>query len=260
MFRTSKLLLPLFSSIIFTGCIPENKSKDVAVVKPEKIQVQGDLSEYLQVVDNDYEITENFGGDLSIRIKAIKALPKSELAGKRASLTASLIAENGAPVSGSGIFFSEGNDKLITLLRNGSGEEIINMKALLGQYNAKDHAAKAKKFIVSSELQKNENEVEQSSKSSENSSTANDYSSNSGSENWEKLLNDYEEYVDEYIKASKKAMEGDQTALTEYMDLVKKSTDLQVTIQKAQADNKLSPEQISKLHKLIMKFGSSIKN
>lgn len=36
------------------------------------------------------------------------------------------------------------------------------------------------------------------------------------SSDWDKLLDEYEQYVDQYVKTYKKAMNGDMSAMAEY--------------------------------------------
>jgi hypothetical protein len=69
----------------------------------------------------------------------------------------------------------------------------------------------------------------------------------SDSQNWDKMLDDYEDYVDSYIKLYRKAKNGDQTALSEYPELMEKANSLQQSMAQAQNDNQLSVQQITRL-------------
>jgi len=79
-------------------------------------------------------------------------------------------------------------------------------------------------------------------------------SSTSNSENWDQMLNDYEEYVNEYLKFYKKAIAGDMSALSEYQELLDKATALETSMTAAQNDDKLSAAQISRLMKIQTKM------
>ena len=68
------------------------------------------------------------------------------------------------------------------------------------------------------------------------------------------MLDDYEDYVDEYIKFYKKAMEGDNSALTQYPALMQKATALQQSMAKAQNNNELSATQIQRMMKIQTKM------
>lgn len=77
------------------------------------------------------------------------------------------------------------------------------------------------------------------SSSDEMSSEENDeneiiYSSESDSEDWDALLESYEEYVDKYISYMKKAAKGDMNALSEYPALLEKAQEFSEKMQNAQ--------------------------
>lgn len=78
--------------------------------------------------------------------------------------------------------------------------------------------------------------------------------SESVSEDWDKMLDDYEEYVDQYVVLYKKAMKGDNSAITEYPALMEKANELQQSMEKAQNDNNLSPDQITRMTKIQTKM------
>ncbi len=79
-------------------------------------------------------------------------------------------------------------------------------------------------------------------------------SETSGSEDYDKMLDDYDEYVTEYVKFYKKAMKGDQTALAEYPEMMEKATKLQESMQEAQGNNQLSATQIGRMAKIQTKM------
>lgn len=77
---------------------------------------------------------------------------------------------------------------------------------------------------------------------------------NSENKDWDKMLDDYEEYVDEYIKFLEKAMKGDQSAMSEYPALMKKATNLQNSMEKAQSNDELTASQITRMTKIQTKM------
>ena len=66
----------------------------------------------------------------------------------------------------------------------------------------------------------------------------------SDGENWDELLNSYEKYVDQYIKSIKKIADGDISAMTEYANLIEKTTDLAGKMEKVKGQ--LSSEQMKR--------------
>ncbi|MBF2708331.1 DUF6591 domain-containing protein [Flavobacterium soyangense] len=75
-----------------------------------------------------------------------------------------------------------------------------------------------------------------------------------GSQDYDKMLDDYEEYVVEYVKFYKKAMKGDTDALSEYPAMMEKATELQKSMQEAQGNDQLSMEQITRMSKIQTKM------
>ena len=56
------------------------------------------------------------------------------------------------------------------------------------------------------------------------------------SNNWDALLDVYENYVDQYVKLYKKAMDGDMSAITEYVNLLEKAQKLSDQLDKAKGN------------------------
>lgn len=240
--------------MVLTSCGGGSKN-DVAKVKPESTSVSGDLSDYLQVVDSEYEVVDDWGGNLSIKVKATKPYEDGNIKEKEVKLSASLLGDNGMPVSGTGEFEIEYNskDKLNSLLAKGSGEEVIQLKAMLGDYKAEEHAEKAKKFSLSSTVK--EKEVSSSSSSSSSHNSSDDYgttNSSGSNEDWDAVLDDYEEYVDKYIKFYKKAMKGDMDAMSEYPALMEKATSLSEKLESAKGD--MTAKQVGRMAKIQTKM------
>lgn len=61
-------------------------------------------------------------------------------------------------------------------------------------------------------------------------------STSSDSEDWDALLDSYEQFVDKYIRYVKKAAKGDMTALAEYPSLMQKTQEFSDRLQTAQGD------------------------
>ena len=79
--------------------------------------------------------------------------------------------------------------------------------------------------------------------------------SSSGSEDWDELLDSYENYVDKYISYMKKAAKGDMTALAEYPSLMEKAQDYSDKLQKAQGE--MSTSQWARYNKITMKMAKA---
>lgn len=268
--KNIKLYLVVLASILFFASCGGEEEQIPAKVKPERLSISGPLGEYLEIVNNEYEIIDDWGGKLSIKVKSIGTIPDEFLKDKEFNLTVSILGENGMPVSGIEDFdLSGSDDKVISLLEGNSTEEVISFSTLLGGYHAREHNEKAKKFSVSSTLKDKEESVviysnsdneetfnnEQSDDFSSDIQENENIASSTSNEDWDAILKSYEEYIDQYIKLIKKAKDGDISAMTEYVEMMEKATDLAEKLKNAGDD--LSPSQIAKFTKLQMKLANA---
>lgn len=94
--------------------------------------------------------------------------------------------------------------------------------------------------------------------------TNNDYTENedlddwdepTGSEDWDALLQSYEQYVDKLIAFTKKAEEGDLTAVAEYPTLLMKAEEFSKKL--ANAKGEMSASQWSRYYKITLKMSNA---
>jgi hypothetical protein len=71
---------------------------------------------------------------------------------------------------------------------------------------------------------------------------------------YDKVLDDYDQYVTEYVKFYKKAMKGDNSAMSEYPIIMEKATELQKSMGEAQGNNELSIEQSRRMSEIQNKM------
>lgn len=83
-------------------------------------------------------------------------------------------------------------------------------------------------------------------------------SESSDGEDWDSLLDSYEEYVDMYISLLKKASAGDLSAVSEYTSYMSKAQE--VSQKMANATSKLSPAQLSRFNKINQKMLQAAQN
>lgn len=84
----------------------------------------------------------------------------------------------------------------------------------------------------------------------------NNYSNDdSGSEDWDSILDSYEEYVDKYISLAKKAASGDASAMSEYAELADDAQELSSKLSKAKSE--LSSSQLSRYTKITQKMANA---
>ena len=75
------------------------------------------------------------------------------------------------------------------------------------------------------------------------------------SNNWDKILDNYEIYVDRYIQLAKKAQNGDISAISEYAQCLEKAEELQKQLENA--DSNLSTNQLNRFNKIIAKLATA---
>lgn len=77
-------------------------------------------------------------------------------------------------------------------------------------------------------------------------------SSSSSSQDWDAMLDSYEEYVDNYISLLKKAANGDRSAMAEYPALMKKAQEFSNKMKNAQGS--MSASQLARYTKISTKM------
>ena len=80
------------------------------------------------------------------------------------------------------------------------------------------------------------------------------YTSNESSD-WDKVLSEYESFVDSYVKLIKKAQSGDVSALTESAEILTKANALSSKL--SNAKGKMSASQVAKFVKLQSKIATA---
>ena len=82
-----------------------------------------------------------------------------------------------------------------------------------------------------------------------------DSENSSDSEDWDAMLDSYEEYVDKYISCAKKASSGDMAALQEYASLMEKAQEISDKMDDAK--DEMSASQWARYMKITNKMASA---
>jgi type IV secretory pathway component VirB8 len=80
--------------------------------------------------------------------------------------------------------------------------------------------------------------------------------SSSQSNNWDALLDEYEDYMTQAVKMAKKAQSGDMCVMTEYASLLEKAQSLQKKLESA--ENDMTPAQVARLNKIATKLSQQM--
>lgn len=238
----------IFSAVIFIlascGAKKKKEIKDIEV-KASTVKIEGYLGDYLEVVDGSYTATNDkgmiFNWVIKVKVKAKKVFESDSYAlsdGNDGPLILSLTDAGGTPLAGFDDFRSSYSDdsKLKDLLKNGNGEVSINFSKIHA-YGVESYPENTAGFIVSSE---------------DRDAPKN----NTGSSDYDKLLDDYEDYVDSYLKLLKKANDGDASAIAEYPKVYEKAVKLGDDLEAAKGN--MSNKQIERFSKILSKMGTAI--
>lgn len=107
-------------------------------------------------------------------------------------------------------------------------------------------------FLFDGNLKNTEAEKTQVSYTSSTTHEKTGVSEKKSGNNWDSVLDDYEEYFDQYVKLLKKAKNGDVSALTEYAKMLEKAQSIGNKLERAKGD--LTANQSTRFLKIQQKL------
>jgi len=263
------LALPLASGLTSCSVPPPKDEREAVTVKAAGVKVSGDLEGFLEVVPGDYFLTPTQelmqAYQTRLRLRVIRPLP-ADVAEKRTigTLSMELSDSKGSPVPGVAaleidkILSSEDVDRLMAALRKGEGEVTVTF-ALPDEYgNDKEVVAEAlaaaKSFTIGSVLKDRETPKSDGDDLSESAPSTDEASATrtTSDADWDRMLADYEAYTSAYIRAMKKAGQGDMSAVTEYTDIMSKATTLAEDMERLEGE--ATPAQLARFVKAQARF------
>ncbi|MBI9055112.1 MAG: hypothetical protein JEY96_14920 [Bacteroidales bacterium] len=239
-----KKVIFLISTVVLLGACSGGGSKQPAKLsaelKPYQIEIKGYLGDYLQVFDGMYKVESVKDGMLStwvvkIKVNSIQTYLEDDYGlqdGNGGPLMIDLCDEQGMPLNGFEALRSEYTEdvKIEEVLKYLGSEDWIMFRKYQDLYS-KTLPDNISTFSVYSE------KIEKRETSSSTTSTkAKTTSSTTGSGDWDAILDDYEDYMDKYIKLIKKANEGDVSAVSEYISIYQKAATLSEKLSNANDD------------------------
>jgi hypothetical protein len=235
---TTILGVIIFASVIFTSCKEGAKKDESVKIKPKTTIIKGDLGDYFEVVDKEYEIKKNEGEIFTLITVEVKRNNKDftfpttninpfgtnggedyhvgfgiELLGESGPITVVPATADGM----GGPYDSEDVTGLMSLKKGETGYIRWSVKNLDG----------LKSFQLSSALQKEEH-----------SASSDDSGDDSG--DCDQFCSDYEAFADEYVALMKKykANTSDASILSEYTEMMSKASEMQESSKDCAADTK----------------------
>ncbi len=254
-------------AISLTACSAGGK------LTPTSKKVNGPLGKFFEVVERDYKMTEyELVYELSVEFKRIaKGGPTDASWSSKPTFTVELLDEDGNSITSehTDVVFSEkqleavfslGIDETATItfrffknMTKGAVKFKVSSKWLDG--DGSDNSSEVD-LVETTEGDLSDIEVDDDSYSDDNDSDSDvDTSSSSGSEDWNALLDSYENYVDKYISYMKKAAKGDMSALSEYPSLMEKAQEFSDKMKNAQGE--MSSSQWARYMKITTKMSKA---
>ncbi len=240
-------------------------------IKPGSTSLQGDLATYYEVVDKEYTFIGY--GDITIDFKKVKdGLPApwhssmkygpySDPTYYQLKFTITFLDENGNILEEKELG-SEASEKLANL-QNGDSTKVVL------SWIGKSARRKAKTFTVTGTFERGEQSRFSSSSESTEPSTemadaiseisteeSTEDNSSSSSEDYDAVLDEYEEYTNKLLSMLKKVEAGDMSAYADYMGLVESRTSLDKKL--ANAKKEMTTAQAARFLRIQAKYLKAI--
>ena len=240
-------------------------------IKPGSTSLQGDLATYYEVVDKEYTFIGY--GDITIDFKKVKdGLPAPWHSSMKygpyddptyyqLKFIITFLDENGNILEEKELG-SEASEKLANL-QNGDSTKVVL------SWIGKSARRKAKTFTVRGTFERGEQSRFSSSSESTEPSTemtdaiseisteeATEDNSSSSSEDYDAVLDEYEEYTNKLLSMLKKVEAGDMSAYADYMGLVESRTSLDKKL--ANAKKEMTTAQAARFLRIQAKYLKAI--
>lgn len=219
------------------------------VVKPTSSKINGPLSKYFEVVDRDYKLSDD---KLTVEFKRIaEGGPTDASWDSEPTFTVELLDDAGNSISSSSTSIIISREQLEGVFALGVDETA----SITFEFD--DDTKGAVKFKVTSKW---DEEAQSSGPVDDTLAVADTSGAEVGgdaqsSNNWDSTLDEYESFVDQYIKFYKKAQSGDMSAMSEYAECLEKAQSLQSKLENAKSD--LTPAQAARLAKIGAKLAKA---
>ena len=224
--KVLKYFLMVVLTVCLTSCGSKNRSgsKESFDVTVDNTTIGGKLSQYFSLEDKTYKYNKGIIDKVTVELTCIEPLPEN----LKAYIGVEVLDEDGTVISAGKPDAWSFND--YEVLRQASPGQTVTIEIENHQNVGEEKPAKIRLSSIVEEEEPSGSSS--SSESSDDSSVSSDdssdedesiSSSSSGSQDWDALLNSYEQYVDKYISYMKKAAKGDMSALAEYPALMEKA-------------------------------------
>ena len=252
--NTFKLFMVAFWALAIVSC-GGKKGGDSFEVSVDNTTIGGKLSSYFTLVDKTYKYKKGIIDEVNVELQCIEPLPEN----LKAYIAVEVLDEDGNVISAGKADAWSFSD--YDVLRQASSGQTVTIKIENHENVGEEIPAKIR---LSSIVEEDDKINGSNSLTSEESSSDDDVASildesdddiistSSGSEDWDNLLQSYEQYVDKYISYLKKASKGDMSALSEYPALMEKAQKFSDKMKNAESS--MSASQWAKYNEITQKM------
>lgn len=242
-------------ALVFASC-GSSKSDDTFDVTVDNTTIGGKLSKYFSLADKTYKYNKGISDKVTVELTCIEPLPEN----LKAYIGVEVLDEDGIVISAGKPDYQSFDDYKV--LRQASPGQTVTIEIKNYQNVGEEKPAKIRLSSIVEEDPYSTNSSYSSDSDNDDSSLDDDdsdtASSSSGSQDWDALLNSYEQYVDKYISYMKKAAKGDMSALSEYPALMEKAQEFSEKMKNAQGD--MSASQWARYMKITNKMTQAAVN
>lgn len=240
--KISKITFVLLVMLGVTSC--GNKQEMPESLSPETTSIDGNMGEYYEVVEGSYKLDE-YSDEFEFDVKCIKNTP--ELTYTKLGIGYEIYDENGNVVDSKNATLEDvnpWNSYEFLLLKEG---EMGKVKVSLAGWPDKLKEAKTFKIVIDARGEEGKDDTTEDDEGTAVSSPSN---------NWDSVLDEYEQYCDKLASMSKKAMAGDMTVMSEYSSALEQAQSLSDKLENAQGE--MTPAQVARLNKIAAKMAQSM--
>lgn len=252
------MLKKIFSCAAFVcllcACSGIPKEREVTV---SNVDISGFINSYVKVVDGTYKFTaDDDKAYISVKLELTDKPDIEFHQGINGKLRLTAIGDNGVVFDTGSYGFESGYNELTKIEELLKGD-IGNTKTIAFAWDYLGSQDEIRKSIftnaVSFEL------VDTRFESGDNGTRITESSSKSSaksdSKNWDKILDEYEKYVESYAKLIKKASSGDVSAMTESAKMLEHAQNLDEKFKDAKDD--MSASQLKRYMEITTKMATS---
>lgn len=245
--KTSKIIFALLAMLIITGC--GKKQEMPESLTPETTTIDGNMGKYYEVVEGTYDL-DKYSSGFAFDVKCIKNTP--EVTYTKLGIGYEVYDEDGNVIDRKNAtledFHPMSSHEFLTLKEGEMGK----VKVYLAGWPEKYKGAKSFKITINThEIEGQVNAICNDSPDDDEYTVA-----SSSSNNWDSILDEYEQYCNKLASMSKKALAGDMTVMAQYSSTLEQAQRLSDKLKNAQGE--MTFAQVARLNKIAAKMAQSM--